>query len=139
MQSEVGNGFSTVRRGPPAALWLIGISLAVIAVCMVLRFEAVGTEAFAQPVSHAGARGVFAFTGQLSKNSYGVFMVDVDAMTVWCYEYVSGKNELKLVAGRSWIFDRYLEDFNCAEPSPAAIEHYVEQAREAKLRNRGNP
>ena len=121
------------------ALWLIGISLAVIATCMVMRGGQGVSPAFAQPVSQAGARGVFAFTGRLTENSFGLFMVDLDAMTVWCYEYLSGSKELRLVAARSWMYDRYLENYNCSGPSPDEVERIVQMAREAKLRSRGKP
>lgn len=118
------------------AVWLIAVSLLVIAACLVLRLDSPpGGTAMAQPTSLAGARGVFAFTGQLSKGSYGVFMVDVDAGTIWCYECRPDKPDLRLVAGRSWVFDRYLEDFNSNNPSPEQIEAEVEQRRERKLQS----
>ena len=75
---------------------------------------------------------MFAFTGQLSSDSYGVFMVDVDAGTIWCYRYVSNKNLLKLVAARDWKYDRYLENFS-TEPSPEFIKEELEQQRAAAL------
>ncbi|NOX57340.1 MAG: hypothetical protein GXP29_00585, partial [Planctomycetes bacterium] len=69
----------TVRPAPQRAVWwVIAISLAVIAVSMVLRVDGgFDRAAFAQASRSAGAHGTFAFTGQLSKNTYGVFMVDV--------------------------------------------------------------
>ena len=126
------------RASTNGALWLIGISLAVIAASMVVSNGEVVSPACAQSVTQAGARGVFAFTGKLSENSFGLFMVDVDAMTIWCYEYLSGSKELRLVAARSWMYDRYLENFNCLSPSPSEVEKIVQLERENKLRNRGN-
>jgi hypothetical protein len=55
-------------------------------------------------------------------------MVDVDSGTVWCYEMEKGPTgefQLRLVAARSWIFDRYLEEFNCAEPTPGAVKAMI--------------
>ena len=46
----------------------------------------------------AGARGIFAFTGQIDQNRFGLFMMDVDSSNVWCYEYLPGSRKLKLVA-----------------------------------------
>ncbi len=120
-------------------MWLIGASLAVIAACMVLNGEDRGSPAFAQPMNQAGAMGIFAFTGQLSGSSYGLFMVDVDTMTVWCYEIAGESKELRLIAGRTWRYDRYLENFNCAGLPPEMIENMVQQARDAKLRHLGQP
>ena len=71
------------------------------------RFEDV---AMGQPVSSGGARGVFAFSGQLSKGTYGLYMVDMDSMTIWVYEYLSQKGCLRLAAARTWRYDRYLEN-----------------------------
>lgn len=123
--------------GARGALWLIGVSLAVIATCMVLRSDGTSTPAFAQPMQQAGARGIFAFTGELTKDSYGLFMVDVDEMTVWCYEYNSSSRQLCLVAARSWMYDRYLKNFNSCPPSPEEVENMVQMEREAKLRSMG--
>ncbi|MCP4247930.1 MAG: hypothetical protein GY778_12855 [bacterium] len=123
-------------RRSQAVWWLIGVSLAVIAMTQLLRVGQPETV-LAQPVAQAGARGVFAFTGQLTKGTYGVFMVDVDAGTLWCYEYISPKRELRLVAGRLWIYDRYLEAFNTGQPSVEEIEQLVELQRAKKLQSMG--
>ena len=138
MELDIPRRHLVQRASARGALWLIGISLAAIAIGMFVPNGEVVSPALAQPVMHAGARGVFAFTGRLSQNSFGLFMVDVDAMTIWCYEYLGGSKELRLVAARSWMYDRYLENFNCEGPSPSEIEIYVQQERENKLRNRGN-
>lgn len=117
-----------------ALTWVIAAALVVIAVCLVMLVDR-RSVAHAQSVSHAGARGVFAFTGQLTKNTYGVFLVDVDTATVWCYEYVPGKPELRLVAGRTWTFDRYLKNFNAGSPSPEEIRELVEQQRALEIQS----
>lgn len=104
-------------------LWIIAILLAIIATALVLRPE----YGFAAPRAYGdspmmGSRGLMAFTGQIDKYSYGLFMVDTDNSTVWCYQYVPGTRRMKLVAARSFMYDRYLEDFNIDEPT-------LEQAR----------
>lgn len=117
---------------------MIVVFLGIIATCLVLRLdEPVAGRAFAQPVSHAGARGVFAFTGQLTRNSFGVFMVDVDAGTLWCYEWNEGKGCLKLIAARSWRYDRYLEEFNACDPGPREVERLVEMEQARRLQEAG--
>jgi hypothetical protein len=118
---------------------LTAISLAVIAVCMVLRVDGlVVPQAAAQIQAGAGARGVFAFPAQMTKTTYGVFMVDVDTGTIWCYEF-TGQRKLRLAAARSWRFDRYLENHNLEDVEPEAVERMVEQEREQrKLRTSGS-
>jgi hypothetical protein len=129
-REAAGAGFAARPRTSPAT-WLIAVSLAVIAVCLVMRTGASGgNPVYAQSVGSGGARGIFAFTGQLSKDSYGVFMVDVDAGTLWCYRFASGRNALRLVAARDWRFDRYLTEF-ATDPPIATIKEQLDQQRAA--------
>jgi len=109
----------------------MAIAVAVIAASLAAR-NANDSPAYAQSVRGGGARGVFAFTGELTKGTHGVFMVDVDAGTIWCYEFVPGKRKLRLVAARDWRFDRYLENFE-TEPPPEVIQEILEEQRQAKM------
>lgn len=112
--------------------WLIAVLLAVIATGLWMR---PGTPslpaAWAQNQPLVGARGIFAFTGPLDRDRYGLFMLDVDEGTIWCYAFdtVAGTYKLRLIAARSWIYDRYLQDFNCAEPDFRAVQALVNQQR----------
>ncbi|HOB74400.1 MAG TPA: hypothetical protein PKG54_07730 [Phycisphaerae bacterium] len=119
--------------------WILVVLLAIIATALVVRRDdsAFFRSALAQtpglPRSLEGARGIYAFTGQISARSYGLFMVDVDTGTVWCYELersgATGEPQLKLLAARSWVFDRYLEEFNTAAPIPSEVRAMVQQQR----------
>lgn len=122
---------STGRLNP--ASWVIAALLAVIAVGVWVRPEdRLVPAALAQAPPVAGARGVFAFTGPIDRDQYGLFMLDVDQGTVWCYAFdnQAGTRKLKLVAARTWVYDRYLKDFNCAEPTFRDIQTLVKQQRE---------
>lgn len=135
MHDETNPNIHT-RRGQ-AVWWVIAVSLAVIATSMVLRLDEPWVNpTFGQAVRQSGARGIFAFTGQLSSGTHGVFMVDVDNMTIWCYEYGSGKKKLRLAAARTWMYDRYLENYECDGLSPEDVEQLVELQRANKLRIR---
>ncbi|MGD8451300.1 MAG: hypothetical protein PVJ57_05725 [Phycisphaerae bacterium] len=122
---------------PPAAAnqtvyWIIAILLAVIATALWMRGpDRLLPTALAQGQPLAGARGVFAFTGQLDHNRFGLFMLDVDSGTIWCYELASadGMRKLRLVAARTWIYDRYLQDFNCAPPDFRMVQQLVAEQR----------
>ena len=97
------------RQRQTTVLWIIALLLAVIATALLTR----GSSPFSLPQAHgdapmAGARGIFAFTGQIDRNRFGLFMMDVDSSNVWCYEYLPGSRKLKLVAARSFLYDRYL-------------------------------
>jgi len=127
------------RSAPHPVFWVIAAALVVIAGVLVFRRDAgpvswLENPALAQPVSSGGARGLFAFSGQLSKSAYGLYMVDMDTMTVWVYEYEPQKGCLRLAAARTWRYDRYLEDHNVCELSPDAVEKMIEEQREYRRR-----
>jgi len=111
--------------------WLIAVLLAVIAGGLWFRGPGAALPAWAQNQPLAGARGVYAFTGQLDQNRYGLFMLDVDQGTIWCYELdnVAGMRKLRLIAARTFIYDRYLQDFNCAPPDFRMVQQLVAQQR----------
>jgi len=125
------------RTRPHPVYWVIAIALTVIATTLVVRDGDVrwGRTAFAQPVSSGGARGVFAFSGQLSQGTYGVYMVDVDAMTMWVYEYLPKKGCVRLAAARTWRYDRYLENHNVCDLPPDVVEQMVEEQRQFRLQS----
>ncbi len=118
------------RSQPP--LWIIAILLAIVATALWLKpGDSALKSALAQGQALAGARGIFAFTGPLSRDQYGLFMLDVDQGTLWCYgfETAGGTSKLRLVAARTWIYDRYLQDFNCAAPDFRMVQQLVSQQR----------
>ena len=47
-------------------------------------------------------------------------MMDVDAATIWCYEYQDEKNCMRLAGARSWKYDRFLENYNVCDVPPDA-------------------
>ncbi len=119
------------RRGTTVH-WIIAVLLAAIATALWVRPGGSGPMvAWAQNQPMAGARGVFAFTGPLDRERTGLFMLDVDQGTVWCYafETVGGTSKLRLVAARTWVYDRYLQDFNCAPPDFRMVQKLVNQQR----------
>lgn len=119
------------RHSPHPVFWIIAAALATIAVSMVTQRSGspLSGMAFAQPTTSAGARGVFAFSGQLTKNTYGVYVVDTDTATMWMYEYLGAKGCLRLAAARTWRFDRYLENHNTCDLPPETVEQMIEEQR----------
>lgn len=140
-QVETANASRPAMPSVRLAVWLMAGAMMVIAACQVLKLDSAGPAvAFGQPVSQSGARGVFAFTGQLSKNTYGVFMVDMDTSVIWCYEVDPAKSNraMRLVATRNWQYDRYLRDMNNdPDTAPDVIEQLVEQQRKRQLESPG--
>ena len=124
------------RSTPHPVYWVIAGALVIIAVSLVSRPTSIpiGQVALGQGGgSVGGARGVFAFSGQMSKGTYGVYLVDADTMTIWAYEYLSSKGCLRLAASRTWRYDRYLENHNVCDLPPEVIEEMVEEQRQQRL------
>jgi hypothetical protein len=117
--------------------WVIAVALVVIATALVVRRDgaAFDATAFGQLPTTAGARGVFAFSGQLSKGTYGVYVVDTDAMTIWVYEYLAQKGCIRLAGARTWRYDRYLENHNVCDLPPDVVEKMVEEQRQFRLQS----
>ena len=137
-QSEAERpGNSQPRRPPHPVFWVIAVALVVIATTLVVRPQGgpLDSVAFGQLPTSAGARGVFAFSGQLSKSTYGVYVVDTDSMTIWVYEYLSQKGCIRLAGARTWRYDRYLENHNVCDLPPDVVEKMVEEQRQFRLQS----
>jgi hypothetical protein len=67
---------------------------------------------------------------QLGRESYGLAMVDTKSETIWIYEINSrapAHSRLKLIAARSWHYDKLLEEYNSAQPKPNEVKNIIEQ------------
>lgn len=111
----------TQRRSLAFALYLNAALLIAILVVLLSRngssFPQILPAAYAQnqqPI--AGGAGVFITPAQFAINSYGVYLMDVDAQTLCAYQF-DGK-QLRLLAARNFRWDRRLGRFNSGLPSP---------------------
>lgn len=131
-QHDSSSAYSTrtATPGGQTVLWVIALLLAVIATTLLVRPSGL---TFAHPAfadsPMTGARGIMAFTGQLDKNSYGLFMIDVDARTLWIYQYLPATRRLKLVATRSFDHDRYLKNYNNETPTVEEVKGMLDDQR----------
>lgn len=123
------------RPSVTAAQWLIVALLAAAAAML-------GAEAIFSPTSAAAqtgwagttqpAGGVFAIAGQITRDTYGLYLVDLRNDTICLYEYVAGRpGRLWLRAARTFVYDRQLDAYN-TEPAPAEIAEMVSKARRLK-------
>jgi len=72
---------------------------------------------------------------QIGRDDYGIAMVDRASETIWIYEIISrgpAQSRLRLLAARSWKYDRRLEDLNNAEPRPEQIKLLLESLEEQR-------
>jgi hypothetical protein len=120
-------------------LWIIAILLAIIATALLTRSTGTVLPKAFGDTPMMGGRGIFAFTGQIDRDRYGLFMMDVDNSTVWGYEYLPGTRKLRLAFARSFTFDRYLENHNLEEDTqPQMVKSMLDAQRQKKERDAKN-
>lgn len=122
------------------ALWLIGAGLLANAAVLLygqLAHHAVDFSldrtAFAQtapPSQMLGARGIFMMPAQLGPQSYGLYLMDVDAGTICVYRTNPENSRLRLMAARSFKNDSFLEDYNNEPPVPRDVQKWVATQRQ---------
>ena len=87
------------------------------------------SEAFAVPPAPqpiAGGSGIYLMPGQFTGNTWGCYVMDVDAQTLCAYRWFEGDKKLRLVAARSFRNDRKLHDFNTDNPTPDEVAKLFE-------------
>lgn len=119
------------RRNPVVvALYVNAVLLFGVLVALLSggRLPSLLPEAQAAPAVQpiAGGSGIYLMPGQLSLNTWGCYVMDVDAQTLCAYQYFPGANKLRLVAARSFRHDRRLQDFNTDDPSPSEVLKLLE-------------
>ncbi len=65
---------------------------------------------------------------QLDRDTFGLAMVDINNQTLWIYEVLNRgpqRNRLRLLAARSWKYDRLLEQYNTDEPTPEQVRNII--------------
>ncbi len=78
----------------------------------------------------AGGANLYLMPAQFSVNTWGCYIMDIDAQTLCAYQFYPGDKLLRLVAVRNFHFDRKLNDFNTL-PHAAEIEKLVNMEHEA--------
>ncbi len=117
-------------RGGSAARWGMVMLLAVIVV--MLGRELVSSPAPADArTGWAGQDGkVFAIAGQVTKDTYGLYLVDMKNGTICVYQFLDN-GRLRLMAARTFIYDCQLDSYN-TEPLPRDVAKLVAKARRLK-------
>ena len=81
---------------------------------------------------HPGLAAVEAVVLHMGSGIDGLALIDREHRTICLYQYQPRRPEHErfvLVAARSFRYDCQLEDFNTAEPRPAAVRELLERAR----------
>lgn len=78
----------------------------------------------------AGGAGLFVMPGQLSGNSWGCYLMDVDRGTLCVYQFLPGSKQLQFVAARNFLNDTKLGNYNTT-PTPSEIADLVGKQNQA--------
>jgi len=88
--------------------------------------------AAASAATGAAGRGkIFAVAGQVSADSYGLYLVDPEKGTLCVYEYVARDRQLWLRAARTFEADMQLDSYNTMPP-PKEVSKMAAEARRLK-------
>ena len=98
--------------------------------CLFFIGSELGLPVNAQAEPQTGTEGgILVIPVQIERDSYGLVMVDTVGQTLWVYELSSRRpthNRLRLLAARSWRYDRLLQQYNTAEPGPEQVKMLLE-------------
>ena len=110
--------------------WLLPAFIVLGVLCLFFIGSKLGSPANAQVQLRTGMEGgILVIPVQVERDSYGIAMVDTVGQTLWIYELNSrgpAHNRLKLLAARSWRYDRLLQQYNTAEPKPEQVKMLLE-------------
>ena len=88
-----------------------------------------GDAAQAQTGLNAAAgQGLLAVPAQITRDSYGLFLIDPAEGTICVYQYQATTRKLQLLASRAYRFDVRLDDWNTLPP-PREIQDLVGQQK----------
>jgi len=118
-------GSGTERR------WLLPAFVVLGVLCLFFIGSKLDSPANAQAQLQTGSEGkISVIPVQLERDRHGLVMVDTAGQTLWVYELNSrgpAHNRLRLLAARSWRYDRLLQQYNTAEPKPEQVRMLLEE------------
>lgn len=110
--------------------WFLPALIVLGVLCLPLIGSKLGPSADAQAQLQTGMEdGIMVIPVQIGRDSYGLAMVDTEEQTLWIYEINNrgpAYNRLRLLAARSWRYDRLLQQYNTAEPKPEEVKILLE-------------
>lgn len=71
---------------------------------------------------------VFVAAGQVTADSYGLYLIDRRNRTICVYQWLPQTRKLRLMAARTYAYDIRLDDYN-TEISPREVRELVTQQR----------
>ena len=125
--------------------WLLLALVGVAVVCVLFIASKSAPPVNAQAkIQTTAENGILAFPVQIERDTYGLAMVDTASQTLWIYELSSRgpvHSRLKLLAARSWRYDRLLQQYNTSEPKPQQVKallQHLDQQQKKHIATEGN-
>lgn len=119
-----------VASHPPMVQWVMVVVLSVIATCLVLELGYGASRATAQVTSiGGGGNDMLVVGGQITKDSYGLYLVDMKRKSLCVYQWLPASRKLRLMAARTLEYDVQLDEYNADKPTPRDVKRLVEQNR----------
>jgi len=118
------------NSGALTARWLVVGLLAVIAVTLLIQVGEGDAAADRAPLAagSASSDSLLVVAGQVTRDSYGLYLVDQENRTICVYQWMATSRKLRLLAARTYSIDVKLDQYN-TEPDPMEIKKLVDQAR----------
>jgi hypothetical protein len=110
--------------------WLLLTFIVLGVLALFFVGSKLGSPASAEAEPLRGNSEILVVPIQIERDKYGVAMVDTVGQTLWIYELNStgpAHNRLRLLAARSWQYDRLLKQYNTAEPKPEQVRMLLEE------------
>jgi len=111
------------------AKWFAVAFLAVAACCLLVQVGiSIAADESPGAAASGGKNNVFVVAGQVTKDTYGLYLVDLEYGTICMYEWVPQSRKLRLMAARTYVYDRQLDDYN-TELSPQEVKKLIAEQR----------
>jgi len=96
--------------------------------CLLLELALDAPKAAAQIPPAAEPGRLLAVAGQITADTYGLYLVDRKSGIITIYQWSQRERKLRLLAARNTTYDLQLDEYN-TEPSPKEIRQLVRKAR----------
>jgi len=122
------NESSTFNVRRLQARWLL-VGFLACAACLLAVEVVRSTPRATGQVTAAGEAGrMLAVAGQVTGDSYGLYLLDRENGIITLYQWLPNVRKLRLLAARNIAYDLQLDEYN-TEPSPGEIQKLVRESR----------
>jgi hypothetical protein len=105
--------------------WLVVAALGITAAGLLVSL---GVTVSGRPgrAGLAEQKHIFVVAGQISRETYGLYLVDYKNSTICVYQLTPRERKLRLVAARTYAYDVQLDAYNTPEAmSPAEVRRII--------------